>query len=408
MDDTWSADVLDGADLPAEGDADRSPAAEASGSPLPQKLAGEAVSKSSGTASQVLWPLWLGGASCLALFAGALYLFATRMQRSPSDQQPDGGAASARAKRPGMMSKSNTMQSSVSIRSDRSAARSGVSGVSPRRAGKLLSDKCRGRRASAVMEPRARLVPSTPPTTEPRMGVMGTEPGSSVVQHVSSQRAGFTGSAGNLSVGGLSGVSATSASVDSSFPIGPAAASGTGGTGYTPGDCRFLVPVDTLVEAADEGSFNITDQVSGLLLRVGIMNLQDGTKSLQIFVGKDAMTPCTTVRPVQGSPEASHNMEIRGANGLHFGMLTLQPNGSFVVTTAEQQPLLVVEGNEANLDLRISARDGRLVAAVSCCESSPSKGVEHVEFRVFPGTDPLLVISCILSVLLLGGDDEDE
>jgi hypothetical protein len=301
-----------------------------------------------------------------------------------------------------------TMQSSVSIRSERSV-HSATS--SHRRAGKTLSDRLLGRRrASECYQPRARMFASG---AEPRMVAQDTtcagwaQASSSVVQHVSSQRmAGMPNSSGNISVGGMSAETEGSA-----FAVGAAAAQqGQGPSGYVPGECRFMVPVDMLVEAAEEGAFTIADAASGLLLRVNIDN-KASARSLRVFVGKDSPNPCTTVSPTSdgGCMQAGSSMEIRGANGLHFGMLALQPNGSFLVTTAEQQPLLTIEGNEANLDLCISARDGRLVASVSCCESAdPSKGVEHVEFRVLPGTDPVLVVSCILSVLLLGGDDEDD
>jgi len=336
-----------------------------------------------------------------AAFVGVLLVLflcvvATKVEQSSPNHQPEQPTEQKGAP------KTPAAQSSVSIRSE------AISTTSSRRAGKMLSDKLlgRGRRASASYQPRARMFATN---TEPRMVAQDTtlsgwaQVSSSVVQHVSSQRmGGVPNSSGNVSLGGMSCTSEGSA-----FALGGGSASqGQGAGGYVPGDCRFMVPVDMLVEAAEEGSFSIADTSSGLLLRVGIEN-QASTRCLRVFVGRDSPNPCTTVRPL---PDGSSNrMEIRGANGLHFGTLALQPNGSFLVTTAEQQPLLTIEGNEANLDLRISARDGRLVASVSCCESpEPSRGVEHVEFRVLPGTDPVLVVSCILSVLLLGGDDEDD
>lgn len=171
------------------------------------------------------------------------------------------------------------------------------------------------------------------------------------------------------------------------------------------GDCRFTVPVDTLVEVAETGSFDIKDVGSGLLLKVALRR-DGGHKVLEMFQGVGATIPCTTVGPPKpGSPSDPDSLDLCGPHGKTFGNLTLQGNGSFLVS-AQGQPLFVVEGNEADLDLRISAHDGRLVGAVSCNDANFS-GEEHVEFRVLSGTDPVIVVSCILAVLFLCGDDEE-
>jgi hypothetical protein len=172
------------------------------------------------------------------------------------------------------------------------------------------------------------------------------------------------------------------------------------------GDCRFTVPVDTLVEVAEQGSFDIKDIGSGLLLKVTMRRDDEGHRVLEMFQGVGARIPCTTVGPPKpGSPSDPDSLDLCGPHGKTFGNITLQGNGSFLVS-AQGQPLFVVEGNEADLDLRISARDGRLVGAVSCNDANFS-GEEHVEFRVLSGTDPVIVVSCILAVLFLCGDDEE-
>jgi len=171
------------------------------------------------------------------------------------------------------------------------------------------------------------------------------------------------------------------------------------------GDCRFTVPVDTLVEVAETGSFDIRDVASGLLLKVALRR-DGGHKVLEMFQGVGATIPCTTVGPPKpGSPNDPDSLDLCGPHGKTFGNLTLQGNGSFLVS-AQGQPLFGVEGNEADLDLRISSHDGRLVGAVSCNDANFS-GEEHVEFRVLSGTDPVIVVSCILAVLFLCGDDEE-
>jgi hypothetical protein len=332
------------------------------------------------------------------LFVFILCIFACKVEQSSPNQQPD------KPKDKKRMTKSVTLRSNASIKSERSmlSARSNAYSTtsSHRRAGQKLSEQVRGKRtASESCQPQARAMISSS-SSQPGMAPQDSAVGhtkSIWVQNVSSQRMAGARSFGNLSLGGMS------ASTEGSFGFGP---SPRASAGYVPSDCRFTVPVDVLMEAAEEGIFSIADGASGLSLRVVIQN-KTNAKSLRVFVGTDSPNPCTTVSPMSDGGPAGIKMEIRGADGLHFGMLTLQENGSFLVTTSEQQPLLTIEGNEDNLDLRISARDGRLVAAVSCASADPSKEVDNLDFRVRPGTDPVLVVTCILSVLLfVYADDE--
>mmetsp|Transcript_29053 Transcript_29053/g.77324 ORF Transcript_29053/g.77324 Transcript_29053/m.77324 type:complete len:480 (-) Transcript_29053:357-1796(-) len=183
---------------------------------------------------------------------------------------------------------------------------------------------------------------------------------------------------------------------------------------YTPspqaGDSRFTVPVDTLVNVAAQGGFDIKDVGSGLVLRVSLRRNDDGHRVLQTFQGLPhvAQRPCMTVGPPKPhSSSDPDSLVICGPNGLIFGNIILQCTGSFLVS-AQGQPFLLIEGNEADLDLHISTiRDGRLVGAV-CCNDANFSGQEHVEFRVMPGTDPVLVVSCIAAVLFLCGDDDGD
>jgi len=316
-----------------------------------------------------------------------LCLFACKVEQSSVNQQPD------KPKDKKRMTKSVTLRSNASIRSERSTY---STTSTHKRAGKMLSDKLLGKNMTSDCSQARAMISST--SSDARMVAQDSAVGhskSSWVQNVSSQRMAGVRSFGTLSLGGMS------ASTEGSFGFGPSPRAS-----HVPSDCRFMVSLDVLTEAAEQGTFSIADEASGLLLRVAIEN-KTNARSLRVFVGKDSPNPCTTVIPTSDGGSAGISMKIRGADGGHFGMLTLQQNGSFLVTTAEQQPLLTIEGNEENLDLRISARDGRLVATVSCASANPSKEVDNLDFRVRPGTDPVLVVTCILSVLLfVYADDE--
>lgn len=260
-------------------------------------------------------------------------------------------------------------------------------------AGKQLSDRICGRTASTISAPGARMIERSSTS----FGIDGASqqrhPSLAMVQRVSSQHPGQSQSPleseRNLSLS-FDGNNRKSFA-DGVFPVA------------AHGDCRFVVPVDTLVESSGGGTFSIIDPTSQTMWRVAIEESKDGLRSLRVFVGGDSAIPSMTVCPATGP-----GLQILNATGQHFGKLILQPNGSFVVITADQRQLLVIEGNEVNLDLRISSRDGRPMAAVSCNETASAAGVEQIEFRVLPGADPVLVISCILSVLLLGNDDDEK
>jgi len=269
---------------------------------------------------------------------------------------------------------------SMSVRSECSVQHFGT--IKP--AGKLLSDRILGRSASTISAPGARMIERSSTS----FGVDGAHPSLAMVQRVSSQHPGQSPpqSEINLSFDGK-----CKSFVNGVFPVA------------AHGDCRFVVPVDTLVESAGGGTFCITAGTSETLWRVAIAENKDSLRSLRVFVGGDSATPSMTVCATTGP-----GLQILNATGQHFGKLVLQPNGSFSVITADQRQLLVIEGNEANLDLRISSRDGRPMAAVSCNETASAAGVEQIEFRVLPGADPVLMISCILSVLLLGNDDDEK
>jgi len=316
----------------------------------------------------------------VVVFVGVLLvfvscLFACKVQQSSVDQQPD------KPKDKKRMTKSVTLRSNASIRSERST----YSTSSHKRAGKILSDRVRGKRMTSDASSSQAMISST--SSDARTVAQDSTVGrtkSSCVQNVSSQSMARVRSFGTLSLGGMS------ASTEGSFGLGPSPR-----TSHVPSECRFMVSLDVLTEAAEQGTFSITDAASGLWLRVAIEN-KTTARRLRVFLGKDSPNPCTTVTPMSDGGSAGIKMEILGADGGHFGMLTLQQHGSFLVTAADQQPLLTIEGNEDNLDLRISACDGRIVATVSCASASPSKEVDNLDFRVRPGTDPVLVVTCIL------------
>jgi hypothetical protein len=169
------------------------------------------------------------------------------------------------------------------------------------------------------------------------------------------------------------------------------------------GGYLFTVPVDALVDVAGKGSFIMKDAFSSLVLRAAVIQNPDSSRKVQIFLGEDAMIPCAVVEPPPLGPlAASNSLEIRGVNNVLLATMVLQKTGSIVLHT-QSQPELVIEGNEADLDLHVTSRDGRTKASVSCKERHPG-GPEQVEIHVLPGTDSVLIVACTLAILFLCGE----
>jgi len=165
----------------------------------------------------------------------------------------------------------------------------------------------------------------------------------------------------------------------------------------------FTMPVDDLVDVAGKGSFVMKDTFSSMVLRAGVIQNPDGSRKIQIFQGEDAMIPCAVVEPPQLGPQAAYNsLDVRGANNVLLATMVLQKTGSIVVQ-AQGQPELVIEGNEADLDLHVFSRDGSSKATVSCKERYPG-GPEQVEIYVLPGTDSVLIVASTLAILFLCGE----
>lgn len=166
----------------------------------------------------------------------------------------------------------------------------------------------------------------------------------------------------------------------------------------------FTLPVDTMVgvNLTGKGSFIIKDTFSSLVLKAAVPQNSDGSRNVQVFLGEDTMTPCASVAPPPlGSQPALNSFEIRGADNMLLGSLVLQNTGSFIVHAHPEQEL-VIEGNDADVDLHVSSPDGRPKASVSCKGNQPG-GPEQVEIHVLPGTDSVLIVACTLAILFLCG-----
>jgi hypothetical protein len=162
------------------------------------------------------------------------------------------------------------------------------------------------------------------------------------------------------------------------------------------------VLLEALSDVAGKFSFSIRDTFSSAVLTGSVSQNCHGFRKVQLFLGEDAMIPCASVEPPPGSQAIPGSLELRGANDMHLGSLILQSTGSFVVRVPKQ-PDLIIEGKEADLDLRVLSRDGGLKATVTCKEVHPG-GPDQVEIHVLPGVDSVLIVACTLAILFLCGE----
>jgi hypothetical protein len=171
----------------------------------------------------------------------------------------------------------------------------------------------------------------------------------------------------------------------------------------TPRGFLFTVLMEALSDVAGKSSFSIKDTFSSAVLRGSVSQNPRGFRKVQLFLGEDAMIPCASVEPPPpGSQAIPGSLELRGANNMHLGSLILQSTGSFVVRVPKQ-PDLIIEGQEADMDLRVCSRDGGLKATVTCKEIYPG-GPEQVEIHVLPGIDSVLIVACTLAIMFLCGE----
>jgi len=165
----------------------------------------------------------------------------------------------------------------------------------------------------------------------------------------------------------------------------------------------FAVPLDALVGAAKGGGFGMADAVGCQTLRALVSHNPFGSRKVQLFSSEDATSPCISVEPPHpGSQAKSGSFELFDVDGLRAGSVTPQSEGSLVVM-ADGHPQLVIDGSGSDWNLRISSHDGHCRATVSHIEDRPGEP-GHIEIHVLPGLDPVLIVVCVLSILLLSGD----
>lgn len=160
-------------------------------------------------------------------------------------------------------------------------------------------------------------------------------------------------------------------------------------------EARFGVPLSELSQFGTQGQIVIVGLSGNPLLRA-VVRLQGlGQRTLEICMPEKKSAARAMVSPTS----RAGCYEICGMKGDFYGFLQIQSSGACSVIK-DGQTVLMLDGDNQSLDLTIRSGGDTHLASVGC-SSEPFGGVEHVEVRVEPGVDTVLILAVVLGVLLL-------
>jgi hypothetical protein len=163
-------------------------------------------------------------------------------------------------------------------------------------------------------------------------------------------------------------------------------------------EARFGVRVPDLVSLArqpSQGEIGIVGLSGNTLLRAA-MRIAGNQRMLELSMPEANSAPRATVGP---SLIGSRSLEIRALKGAYYGTLEMRTSGACYVVK-DGITVLIIDGNTDDLQLSIRSSQGVELASVRV-STELFGGSDHVEIRVEPGVDTVLVLSVVLAVLLL-------
>jgi hypothetical protein len=168
-------------------------------------------------------------------------------------------------------------------------------------------------------------------------------------------------------------------------------------------EARFGIPMHELAKLVGEGELNIVGISGNPLLRAAVRKA-GASRKLEISMPEPHSAPRATVVPSTmkldtHSQQGSQALEIREVRGALYGTIEMRGSGACYVVK-DGHTVLTIDGEEHSLQLSIRSSIGLPLASVKC-SSETFGGVDHVEVRVEPGVDTVLVLAVVLSVLLL-------
>lgn len=160
-------------------------------------------------------------------------------------------------------------------------------------------------------------------------------------------------------------------------------------------EARFGVNMEKLALLTSEGEIDIVGLSGNPLLRAAVRKVHGGRR-LEISMPEAGSAPRATIGP---ATQGSRSLELRALKNQFYGMLEMRNTGACYVVK-DGAVVLTIDGDTDSLQLSIKSGQGISLASVRCSTEFLG-GVDHVEVRVEPGVDTVLVLSCVLAVLLL-------
>lgn len=163
----------------------------------------------------------------------------------------------------------------------------------------------------------------------------------------------------------------------------------------------FAVSFDKLMSNA---SFDMIGLSGRPLLRANVKNPRGpgDVRAVGIaMLGKSTsiLGSCQTLPP-GSAPDGT--LELRGSREAFFGTLAPSTPGCYSLTCNEQLALTIAFDTQVG-QLLVSAHDGTVIgSARRRLDSEFFSSSEHLEVRVGPSIDSILVLCCVLGVLLFG------
>lgn len=164
-------------------------------------------------------------------------------------------------------------------------------------------------------------------------------------------------------------------------------------------DCEARCALDVKALQAMKrtpGQLDLIGLSGNLLFKTNIQECDEGCM-LSVALAHSGSVPRVTVLP-----PTEEGMEIKGPGGAHYGWIktTTTEDGLYEVVK-DDEPRLVIVGNPADLRLEVKASAGGNVVSKASRSTEYVSEQEHLEFRVQPGFDMVLIVSCVLAALLI-------
>jgi len=156
-----------------------------------------------------------------------------------------------------------------------------------------------------------------------------------------------------------------------------------------------------LAQLSAEGELNIVG-ISGKPLLRAVVKKVGNARTLEVSMPEQNSIPRATIAPSEAAPEGANGsraLEIRAMRGAFYGTLEMRSSGACYVVK-DGQTVLTIDGDAESLQLSLKSSVGLQLASVRC-STELFDGVDHVEIRVEPGVDTVLVVAVVLAVLLL-------